>query len=62
MNKKDKRRYNLHYKFRKSSELILDAKKRQIFVPKSKEEEIKQNKYAMLLKNEFNYVFQLTFM
>lgn len=60
MNKRSKRRYNLHYKFRKSSKLFLDSRKRQIFIPTEQEEEVKQNKYAMALKNEFQYNLQLT--
>jgi hypothetical protein len=65
MNKKrNKRRYNLHYNFRKKSGIladrcVLNAKQRNISCPIDLADQISENKYAISLRNEFQYMLQL---
>ena len=60
IDKKNKRRYNLHYKLRKNSEFVLNSKHREILIPAGKEQEVKKNRYAMILADEFKYSLQIT--
>ncbi|HPX59608.1 MAG TPA: hypothetical protein PLL02_04165 [Bacteroidales bacterium] len=58
--KKARRRYYLHYRLRKTG-LTLITRERQILVFTSKQEDVKNNKYATALLNEYGYNLQLTF-
>jgi hypothetical protein len=58
--KRRRRRYRLHYMLRKTSDFTLKTKHRIIIVPVGEEENIKSNKYAIALRDEYRYNLQLT--
>lgn len=58
--KKQNRRYYLHRKLRKTRELAMNVRERQVLVPAGEPETATENKYAMCLLQEFGYNLQLT--
>jgi len=59
INQKTRRRYYLHYKGRKTG-LNIQTKERQVSLPSTQIEVIKNNKYAIALSEEYGYNLQVT--
>jgi len=60
MNAKQKRRYNLHYKLRKTTPFKLYSRNKMIIVDKANEEIAKQDRYVKSLQEEYQYIVQLS--